>query len=97
MAMVRSVERQIERVEGIGVRFLFSGPGRAAGRDVRSDRQDLPGYPYERAAPGNRTVSWWIDNRFARSYSGFAVEVLKEDGSVAHGATLLSTVRAGYA
>ena len=96
MAKVSSVEKQIARVEGFSVRFLHSGPGRAIGRDVRSDREDVPGYKYQRAAAGGITVRAWADSRFSRSYPGFAVEVLNDDGSVAHGARLLSNVRAAY-
>jgi hypothetical protein len=91
MATVRQVEARIERIEGFRVRLLHPD-----GRDVRSDRANLPQYGYERAASDGTTVRRWQDVRFTRSYSGWDVEVLNSDGKPAHGRTLLSTVRATY-
>ena len=92
MATIRSVERQIYRVDGFRVRILH---GRDR-RDVRGDKEGVPGYTYERAMKGDANVTQWRRQRFARSYPGFNVEVLRPDGTTAHGATLLSTLRRGY-
>jgi len=92
MATVRQVEARIERIEGFRVRLLHPG-----GRDVRSDRANLPQYGYERAASGGVTVRRWKDVRFTPTYSGWDVEVLDSHGSPAHGRALLSTVRDSYA
>jgi hypothetical protein len=45
------------------------------GRDVHSDREQLPGYPFERAMPDGRTVQDWKRQRFYATYPGFDVEV----------------------
>ncbi len=95
MPTVKNVQRQIKRLEGFDVRFLYEGPGPTAGRDVRDDRSGLPGYPYYRASPDS-TVADWIRRRFKTCFPGFDVEVLKGDGTVASGNTLLSTVRNSY-
>ena len=91
MATVRSVERQIKRLEGFAVRFLHPD-----GHDVRGDRSHMPGYDNRRMAPNAFRVSQWIERRFRPKYPGFGVEVLKADGTKAHGNTRLSSVRAGY-
>ena len=91
MATVRSVERQIKRLEGFSVRFLHPD-----GHDVRGDRSNMPGYDYRRMGPGSFRVSQWIARRFRPKYPGFGVEVLKADGSKAHGNTRLSSVRDTY-
>jgi hypothetical protein len=95
MPTVKNVQRQIQRLEGFEVRFLYEGPGPTAGRDVRDDRSGLPGYPYERASYDS-TVADWVERRFKCTFPGFDVEVLKGDGSVAGGRTKLSTVRSTY-
>jgi len=91
VATVRQVEARIEGIEGFRVRLLHPD-----GRDVRSDRANLPQYGYERAAKGGVTVRRWKDVRFTRSYSGWDVEVLDANGTPAHGRALLSTVRETY-
>lgn len=96
MATVFSAEKSIYRVEGFNVRFRFEGPARALGRDVRSDKQNVPTYTYQRAAAGTITVAAWVDGRFRSEYPGFAAEVLDADDRVVNGQTLLKTVRATY-
>jgi hypothetical protein len=91
MATVKSVERQIQRLEGLAVRFLHPD-----GHDVRGDRSNMPGYDYKRKAPNSFRVSQWIERRFRPKYPGFGVEVLKADGSKAHGNTRLGTVRGTF-
>jgi hypothetical protein len=53
-------------------------------------------YPYERALKGSNHVKAWRDHRFAKHYPGFEVQVLNASGHVAHGGTLLTTVRDTY-
>jgi len=89
--LLRSVEKQIERIEGFRVAFLHHD-----GRDVRGDMHDVASYEFERKLPDDRTVADWIMIRFRERYRGFDVAVLSADGSRAHGNTLLGTVRAGY-
>ena len=96
MPKLKFVETKIAAIEGFGVRFLHSGPGKVRGRDVRSDLEEVPGYGYRRAAAGNVTVRSWIATRFSPNYPGYAVDVLDGQGRPVHGATLLSTVRDGY-
>jgi hypothetical protein len=86
---LRWVELQIERVEGFAVEFHHRD-----GRDVRSDMQDIPSYPYNRKLSDNRTVREWKHIRFRVPYRGFDVHVLHADGTAAHGRTLLRTLRA---
>src|SRR3954447_5262047 len=59
MATVRQLEARIERIESLRVRLLRPG-----GRDVRSDRANLPQYGYERAASDGVTVRRLKDGRF---------------------------------
>lgn len=88
---VKQVESAIERVEGFRVRILHPD-----GRDVRSDRTQLPRYDFERKLSGDRNVKAWKDIRFIKKYSGWRVEVLDSRGRDVHGGTLLSNVRDGY-
>lgn len=91
MASIKTVERQIGNIEGFDVRFCH-----ADGRDVRSDKTNIPGYSFQRAAKGAMNVSTWREQRFKQLYPGFECDVLDADGSDCHGATLLSTVRDSY-
>lgn len=95
MPTVRSVQRQISRLEGFDVHFLYEGPGPRTGPDVRDDRDGLPSYPYRRAAPDS-TITVWIERRFKSTFPGFDVAVLLGNGDVADHRTLLSTVRDTY-
>ena len=92
MATVKQVERRIEKIEGFRVQILH---GRDR-RDVRSDKGGVTQYPYERALKGSNHVKAWRDHRFAKHYPGFEVQVLDASGHVAHGGTLLTTVRDTY-
>jgi hypothetical protein len=92
MATVKQVERSIERVEGFRVQILHGRDG----RDVRDDKGGVAQYPYERALKGSANVRAWRDHRFAEHYPGFKVQVLDASGHIAHGATLLTTVRDTY-
>ncbi len=91
MPQLMNVERQIATVEEFEVTILHPD-----GRDVRGDRQALPGYPYDKAAKNDFTVGQWRDQRFRKAYPGFDVTVWNADGSEAHGATKLATVRDSY-
>ena len=91
MATVRAVERKISRVEGFRVVIRHLD-----GRDVRGDREHLPGYPFERAMKNRSNVTDWKRVRFQPTYPGFEVDVIAENGTRVHGGTLLGTVRDGY-
>jgi type I restriction enzyme M protein len=83
------VAERIFEIEGFEVRFSTSD-GDAGSRRV-------PDYPFERAAKSGWTVARWRESRFWSTYPDFEVEVLKPDGSPAHGKTLLSTLRETWA
>lgn len=85
------MERQIRRVEGFSVRFLWP-----AGADVRGDKEGMPSYPFARAGSRDWTVEMWKATRFRPIYPGFDVEVLMSDRSGAQGNTRLHTVRESY-
>lgn len=91
MPQLKRLERQIANLEQfeITIRHLH-------GREVRGDRQGLPGYPYLNAAKNDFTVAQWREQRFQKAYPGFDVAVWNADGSEAHGATKLSTVSDSY-
>src|SRR4051812_22383276 len=78
-----TVAKQISEVEGFAIRFVTDGDD--------TPRQRVAEYPYERAAWDSWTVNKWRESRFWSNYPAFEVEVLKPDGSPAHGRTLLST------
>lgn len=92
MATIKQVETKIFEVEGFQVHILHGRDG----RDVRSDKANVKQYPYRRALKHHKNVKSWREGRFASAYPGFAVEVLYANGSVAHGGTLLGTVRDDY-
>ncbi|HTU80992.1 MAG TPA: hypothetical protein VMF61_02625 [Candidatus Acidoferrales bacterium] len=88
---IGTLEMKIARVEGFRVRVL------AGDRDLRSDREGMPPWPYEKAARDAWTVAKWKQERFVSCYPGFDVEVFDGDGNaVEHGRTLLETVRDSY-
>ena len=96
MPTVAFTESKIAAIEGFAVRLRFAGPGRTKGRDVRSDRTDVPTYAYRRAASSSITVAAWIQTRSEPTFPGYAVDVLDGRERVVSGRTLLSTVRATY-
>ena len=89
MRSVSRVAAEIGEIEGFDVRFVN-------GADNVSLRR-VDEYPFERAARGNWTVAKWREARFWSTYPDCDVEVLKPDGTVAHGKTLLDTLRAAWA
>jgi hypothetical protein len=92
VATIRSIERQIYRIEGFRVRILHGRDG----RDVRGDKGGVPGFTYARAMKNDANVVQWRRQRFDRKYPGYKVEVLRADGLAAHGGTLLGTLRRAY-
>jgi hypothetical protein len=68
----------------------------ADGRDMRSDKQGLPSYPYQIAAKNDFTVAQWREQRFKQVFPGYEVTVWLADGTEAHGVTKLATVRDSY-
>ncbi|HSN68405.1 MAG TPA: hypothetical protein VLV48_04115 [Thermoanaerobaculia bacterium] len=91
MPTIEWVERQVQRVEGFAIRFLWP-----TGIDVRGDKQNIPSYPFERGARNDETVEQWKASRFRPTYPGFDVEVLTADRSAAQGNTRLFTVRDSF-
>lgn len=91
MTTLATRTREIGDLEGFDVEFLEEN-GLVA--DVR--KNGLKKYNFDRKAKGNITVSVWLDRRFRPSYPGYKCNVLNGDGTVAHGNTLLSSVRATY-
>ncbi|MCL7929702.1 hypothetical protein [Halomonas llamarensis] len=87
MTKLATRKKQIEDLEGFQIE-IFDGFGNPANLDA----QGLPGYGYQRKAPGNMTVVSW-KGRFQQNYPGYTCDVLHKDGSVAHGNTKLSSVR----
>lgn len=92
MPTVQSVERQIQRREGFKVQFR----NQTTGRDVKGNYDGLPSYPYKNMARNHWSVKRWKEERFNQYYSGFNARILRADGYVAHGGTLLATVRDTY-
>jgi len=89
---IGTLEMKIARVEGFQVRVRTSD-----GRDIRSDREGMPSWPYEKAARDRWSVARWKQDRFISLYPGFGVDVLDGDGTVVEfGQTLLETVRESY-
>lgn len=91
MASIRTRERQIGNLEQFDIAFTHPD-----GRDVRSDREGLPPYSFDRAARGNITVAQWRDQRFCRVYPGFDVAVFDGNGNQVAGNMLLQNVRDSY-
>ncbi|HVN68138.1 MAG TPA: hypothetical protein VMU38_00595 [Candidatus Binatia bacterium] len=88
---IGTLEMKIARVEGFRVRVTSDG------RDIRSDREGMPPWPYEKAARDRWSVAQWKQDRFISLYPGFGVDVLDGDGeTVEFGQTLLETVRESY-
>jgi hypothetical protein len=88
---IGTLEMKIARIEGFRVRVLSEN------RNVRSDREGMPPWPYENAARDSWTVAKWKQERFVSLYPGFEVDVLDGDGNIVeHGRTLLETVRESY-
>jgi hypothetical protein len=91
MPKVGRVELRISQIEGFLVKIQHLD-----GRDVRSDRSGMPGWPYERAAKDAWSVSDWKRERFNTVYPGFDVDVLDGDRNVVAGQTRLESVRDSY-
>jgi hypothetical protein len=92
MAMVRSIERRIRRVEGFDV--VIRDP--ADGHNVRSDRGRFPAYEFLNRAADGETVERWKITRFDQRYLGYRCDVLDALGRRVRGNTRLRTVRWTY-
>lgn len=92
MPTVKRVENQIFRREGFRVQFR----DRRTGRNIRDGLEGIKSYPYTKMARNRWSVGRWKGERFNRCFPGFDVAVLRNDGQVAHGRTLLATVRDTY-
>lgn len=82
---------KVKNVEGFDVVIRHED-----GRDVRGDLTGFPQYPYERAAKDDMTISGWINNRFAKTYRGYKVDVIDGNDEVRQGNVMLGTVRDSY-
>ena len=91
MPLLKNVEGQIRAVEGFAVAIKYPH-----GRDIRGDRDHIPGYPYDRMAKNAMTVGAWRETRFHPVYVGFDVDVLDSRGNAVAGNTHLATVRDSY-
>lgn len=91
MARIDTVEEKIFQVEGFKVIICDQ-----FGNDIRGDRTGIPQWPYGNAAKDNWTVGEWMSGRFLKTYPGFTVKVLYDDGSMVVGQTILATVRKSY-
>lgn len=91
MPNVQRLERAIQKVEGFQVTIRH-----ADGRDMRSDKEGMRGYPFRRGAKNDFTVAKWREQRFQRNYPGFDVSILLRNGAVASGGMKLATVRDSY-
>ena len=88
----------LTRVNEIFVREAFSIVVRhkRTGNRVQTGRNGILGpYPFSRKYKGTATVAVWRD-RFEDTYPSYTCDVLKTDGTVASGQTLLDTVRDTY-
>jgi len=92
MPTIKYVERQILRREQFRVQFR----DRQTGRDVKGNLDGVPSYRYTKMALNRWSVNRWKEQRFNKCFPGFDVAVLRNDRHVAHGRTLLSTVRDTY-
>ncbi len=91
MTTVGRVERRIYRVEGFRAEVQHLD-----GRNVRSDREGMPAWPFERGAKDSWTVADWRRERFNAVYPGFDVDVLDGGRNPVPGHTRLKTVRDTY-
>jgi len=92
MPTAKRVENQIFRREGFRVQFR----DRQTGRNVRDNLEGITSYPYAKMARNSWSVNRWKEQRFNQCFPGFDVAVLRNDRHVAHGRTLLATVRDTY-
>ena len=91
MPKVGRVELRISQIEGFLVKIQHLDR-----RNVRSDRQGMPSWPYERAAKDAWTVADWKRERFHEVYPGFEVDVLDGDRNPVAGQTRLESVCESY-
>ncbi len=89
MVLRNTVIRQIRKREGFNVKIKRDGRG-------VHPNTTLPGYPFERALRGVKSVAQWKEDRFFKCYPGYDLDVLNAQGKVAQGKTKLSTVRDTY-
>ena len=64
---IGTLEMKIARVEGFQVRIRTSD-----GRNIRSDREGMPPWPYEKGARDRWSVARWKQERFVNLYPASA-------------------------
>lgn len=89
MPILRNVERKIEKIEGFHIAFLQNG------MDVRSDKRDIPSWPYSNRTDQDKTVAEW-KAKFQQVYPGFDVAVYDANGIPVFGQMKLKNLRATY-
>ena len=93
MTTVATRAFEIYEIEGFGIEFLDMD-----NNPLPVHQKGLPSYQkeFERRSRGAWTVAEWKEKRFNTLYRGYGVSVLKENGDIAVGQTLISTVRETY-
>jgi len=87
MPLLGYVEKQIMEIEGIKIAFKQNG------KDIRSDKQGFPSYPYKRKAKGDMTVKEFINTRLKPNYVGCDFLIYDQDDNEVYGNTKLSSIR----
>ncbi|MCX6008018.1 MAG: hypothetical protein NTZ34_12275 [Chloroflexi bacterium] len=91
MALIRSIERRIRKIEGFRVVIKDK-----SGRDIRSDMAHLSNYQYSRKTRKDMTVQDWKRTKFNKQYPGYKVTVIDGPGNAVVGNTKIGTVRESY-
>lgn len=86
------------RVEEIFTREGFMIEVTRNGKALKNLKKEgvLGPYKFRRKLGATKTVQEWKTDRFEHSYPGYSCNVLKANGSIAPGQTLLSSVRKTY-
>ena len=92
MTMLLTRMRQIANREGFDIEVTRKA------KPLKNLRKNgvLGPYTFQKKLADNRTVDKWRTNRFELTHPGYSCNVLKGDGKIAVGQTLLRTVREAY-
>ncbi len=93
---IKGIEKKIKDIEEFKVTIRHLN-----GKDVSSVKQKgLRIYPYNKAAPSDKTVAKWKSDRFKKTYPEFDVDVYyrtpRGGKELADGKMLLANVRDSY-
>lgn len=89
MPKVKVVEKKMQEVEGVNIRFCLNG------KDVRGDKQIPQQYQGKNATMDKTTVSG-LKDKLKRQYPGYDFKVYTGDGNEAPGQMTLANVRETY-